>query len=707
MLKSKLLFSGFTMALFVLAGTAVATAAAKVSKYAYAVQNNQIVAYTISPDGGLRTIQAITTGQASAAQGGGSPFVSPSNKFVYNLTGVDGSQSIWGYEIGSNGTLTQIAGSPFASTGATSLAFTPNGKFAYAVDWTPDSESYSEYVEEFSVDTSTGALTSIGTVFSGQDTVDVVVNSKGTFAYVENIVSETISIFSINPASGVLTAIAGSPVSVPGAPAVDLLSPNGKYLFSVNFASSHQTGSISVFTVNAKTGALTLLSNNLFPSGWGYSGGDATLDPTGNFLYVGSNVSVGVETFSVDESNGTIAPVGVNPAGSDAVGVTTDASTGFVYVTNESGVSTEPPLFVFSIAPGSGALTEIATYGLDGQIGGTQVALASGNARAVYSPTFAYAMNAGIKSISELSITGGGLQLLAGSPLADTNGPQASTATPNGEFLYTSNDDGSISEYKIAKTGKLAKIKGSPIKGLTNPVGLVFSPFYDWLYALDPTAGFIDVYASNPTTGVLTFLTSTADTNNPQAAAVDPFGVFALAVETATDDVLITIPNVGLVGTVPTGLSPAAITIADCQFVYVANSGDGTVSAYNLSVDSPYLTQIGSAIPAGTTPSAVLAEPYGRYLYVANNGDSSISAYSINASTGVLTPVNGAPYPTVTGPSALGVSNDGKYLYVTGPTSEELQQFTINSDGTLSNAGGTGLGAATGATSITTIGSYK
>jgi 6-phosphogluconolactonase (cycloisomerase 2 family) len=686
----------------------VAQAATKVSKYAYVAQNDEIVTYTINPDGGLRIVQAIASGQATPAQTAGTPFVSPSNKFVYNLTGVNGSQSIWGYKIGSNGTLTQIAGSPFASTGATSLAFIPNGKFAYAVDWTPNSETYSEYVEEFSVNTSTGALTSIGTVFSGQDTVDVVVNAKGTFAYVVNIMSQSISTFSINPTTGLLTAITGSPVSVPGAPVVDLLSANGKYLFSVNFASSHQTGSISVFTVNAKTGALTLLSNNLFPSGWGYSGGNATLDPSGKFLYVGSAISGedGLDAFSVDEANGTVAPIGLYSAGTGTYGVTTDASTGFLYVSNDSGIADEPPLFVFSITPGTGVLTEVATYGVDGQFGGLSVALASGTARAVYSPSFAYATDSGSKSVSELSIAGGGLTVTG--TLTDTNGPQASTATPGGEFFYTGNSNGSISEYKVGKTGTLAKIKGSPIKGLTNPVSLVFSPFYDWLYALDPTAGFIDVYTSNPTTGVLTYSTSTSDTNNPQAAAVDPFGAFALAVETATDDVLITIPYVGLVGTVPTGLSPVAITIdPTSQFVYVANSGDGTVSAYNLSLDSPYLTQIGAAVPAGTTPLAVLAEPYGHYLYVANSGDSTISAYSINAFSGALTPVSGSPFSTVSGPSALSVSNDGKYLYVTGPTADELQQFTINSDGTLSNAGGTGLGAATGATSITTVGTYK
>jgi 6-phosphogluconolactonase (cycloisomerase 2 family) len=297
------------------------------------------------------------------------------------------------------------------------------------------------------------------------------------------------------------------------------------------------------------------------------------------------------------------------------------------------------------------------------------------------------------------------LTFVTGSPLSDSNGPQASVATSNGKFLYTGNSNGSISEYKVGSTGALAKIAGSPIRGLVNPTALVFSPYYNWLYAMDPAASLVDIYTSNATTGKLTFFTSTGDSNTAQAAAVDPFGDFALVAETATNDVLITIPNVGVVGPIATGLSPVAITIdPTSQFVYVANSGDNTVSAYTLSLASPYMTQIGSAVAAGTTPSALVAEPYGQYLYVANSGSNTISAYSINAFTGALTPIGGS-FSAPGEPVALSVSNDGKYLYVVEKSAGELQQFTINADGTLTSAGSAGLGTAP--TSITTIGTYK
>jgi 6-phosphogluconolactonase len=315
--------------------------------------------------------------------------------------------------------------------------------------------------------------------------------------------------------------------------------------------------------------------------------------------------------------------------------------------------------------------------------------------------------NSGSKSIAKLNIEAGGLTVLG--TVADSNGPQVSVASPAGTFLYTGNSNGSISEYLIAKaTGALTKIKGSPITELTNPAGLAISPFYGVLYAEDPTAESTFDYNINAKTGALSiFFSGSTDGNGPEAIAVDPFGAFTLIVNNTSDQVAVAIPGTGFVNTVATGSGPVAITIdPSSQFVYVANSGDGTVSGYNLTLASPYMTPIsGSPYGAGTNPSALVAEPYGRYLYVANAGSDSISAYSIDPLTGVLSPISGT-FSTSGSPSALSVSIDGKYLYATDKDVSELDQFTINSDGTLSAAGGAGV-AGTAPTSITTIGTYK
>jgi DNA-binding beta-propeller fold protein YncE len=107
------------------------------------------------------------------------------------------------------------------------------------------------------------------------------------------------------------------------------------------------------------------------------------------------------------------------------------------------------------------------------------------------------------------------------------------------------------------------------------------------------------------------------------------------------------------VGFVPRGLAidPTG------RFLYVANYGDGTVSALTIGAGgalaaapgSPYSTGSGAA----SKPLGASVDPTGNYLYVSNNTDNTASGWKINTITGALTPVPGSPYATGTGPYYL------------------------------------------------------
>jgi 6-phosphogluconolactonase len=680
--------------LFVLAALALlicfvvppeAKAATKVAKYGYEANSGQLVAYTLDPTTGRpRVIQALT-----AANGTGYAItVNPTGKFVYLTTGYAGppGTQIYGYAIGSTGLLTPIADSPFSSGGGT-LKFAPTGKFAFT------NVPASNTVQVFSVSTTTGVLTSIGSVAVGTNPQDLALTPKGTFLYTPNSDDGTISAFKVNPTTGALTSVPGSPFAVSGGVGSLAMHPSGKFLYT----SDGMT--ISEFDINAKTGALTAAGHFAAPMlNYGYS----TVSPNGEFFFVGS-YGTGVLAYTINPASGALTAVAGSPftTPSGAFGVAVDPSSSFLYV---SSFGPGPPLYVFSIDSTTGAITEITSEGLNGVMGGV-FAYTTSIAAAKYSPTFAYTTNSGSNSISELSIASGELANITGSPLIDANGPQASVATANGAFLYTGNGNGSISEYSVGKTGALKKLTGSPITGLSNPVGMAIGSFYNILYAEDPTAEETFDYTVNTKTGTLSLTFSgTTDGSGPEAVSVDPFGAFTLVVDKGSNYVAVGIPGTGWVNTVGTGSNPVAITIdPSSQYVYVANSGDGTVSGYSLTSASPYLTPLtGSPYAAGTTPSAVVAEPYGRYLYVANKGGNSISEYSIDPLTGILTSIGTI---SVMSPSALAVSNDGAFVYATDSTNGEVFGFKILSDGTLSPGPSTQSGTVP--TSITAIGTYK
>ena len=76
----------------------------------------------------------------------------------------------------------------------------PSGHFAYVSNMLADS------VSAFAIDDLSGALTPIATtVETGSHPEAITVDPNGKYAYVMNMFSATISVYSIKPASGVLT----------------------------------------------------------------------------------------------------------------------------------------------------------------------------------------------------------------------------------------------------------------------------------------------------------------------------------------------------------------------------------------------------------------------------------------------------------------------------------------------------------------------
>jgi len=85
--------------------------------------------------------------------------------------------------------------------------------------------------------------------------------------------------------------------------------------------------------------------------------------------------------------------------------------------------------------------------------------------------------------------------------------------------------------------------------------------------------------------------------------------------------------------------------------VYVANSGDGTVSIVDLSSRK----MVGS-IPVGVEPSAVALSPNGGRLYVANSASNNLMVVN-TANNQIVATIDLSPYGTA--PRAIGITNDG------------------------------------------------
>jgi 6-phosphogluconolactonase (cycloisomerase 2 family) len=140
--------------------------------------------------------------------------VHPSGKFAYIANeGGFTPTSVSMYSVDtSTGSLTSL-GTIAAGGRANSIALDPTGKFAYVADGTENSDgSPGTNVSMYSIDTATGNLTSLGLIAAGTQPSSVAVDPTGKFVYVTNSGSNDISVYTVNVITGALTVVGTIPV---------------------------------------------------------------------------------------------------------------------------------------------------------------------------------------------------------------------------------------------------------------------------------------------------------------------------------------------------------------------------------------------------------------------------------------------------------------------------------------------------------------
>jgi len=279
-------------------------------KFAYVTNSGDVWDYDDEADGNVAmyTINATTGALTSAGTINGncpglcsptSVVVDPSGKFAYVANG-DGvlPNNVAMYTVNATtGALTSI-GTVAVEGFASSVAVDPSGKFVYVTTVSETSGS-ADSVSMYTINSTTGALASNGTIAAGKDPASMVVDPSGKFAYVANSSSNDVSMYTIDATTGALTsmgtiATGGDPVSV----AVD---PSGKFAYVVNFDSND----VSMYTINATTGALTSTGTIAGPSPTSIA-----IHPSGKFAYVTNSATNDVSIYTIDAATGALTLIG-------------------------------------------------------------------------------------------------------------------------------------------------------------------------------------------------------------------------------------------------------------------------------------------------------------------------------------------------------------------------------------------------------------
>jgi len=366
-------------------------------------------------------------------------------------------------------------------------------------------------------------------------------NSKSTSrpilnAYVTMPATGSVLPLQVNRSTGAITLGIGTPQVQGSTPTGLALLPSKKFLYAAN---SSPADSISIFSV-ALDGSLTLHSTQ--PAGNGPEA--AVFDPTGQYLLVtnvyGSNASGGdVSVYTVDAGSGALTEVTGSPfpANANPTQIVFTHNGKFVYVTNPgghglvTGFAFCPP----ALAPepqcsgAKGMLTSVPGSPVFSGSGAGALTVDGGDqflyvANPSASNLFPYAATVGNISGFQIDPNTGALTTILGSPFTSLNGsgPNAIVVDPTGQFVYavTPGSAASIWCFRInlangPTNGQLVEVIDSPFSLPAGGTFALFDPSGSFFY-IGGQSG-INVYTYDSTSGV-----PTAVTGSPFSTGMQP-----------------------------------------------------------------------------------------------------------------------------------------------------------------------------------------
>ncbi len=391
------------------------------------------------------------------------------------------------------------------------------------------------------------------------------------FAYVLNGCASkkcstgNVAVYTINASSGALTLVPGTPVTTGKDPFSVIVDPSGRFAYVANVSDN----TVSAYTINSSTGALSTVGGSPFKAG--VNPISVTVDPSGRFAYV-ANEGGNVSAFTIDSSTGALSAVAGSPfaAGEDANSVTVDPTGRFVYVANFIGDTVS----AYTINSSTGALKAVPGSPFS-------AGFSPGSVTVDPSGRFVYTANFGDFTVSAYTINSstGALHAVAGSPFDAGIGPSSVTVDPSGNFVYVANYGGdTVSAYTInSSTGGLREIAGSPFAAGVQADAVTVDPSGRFAYVANrcfcaPGNGTVSAYTITASTGALH-----AVAGSPFAAGIEPVSM-AIVGQAVTASVLTLTPRSLAFGNLPIHTSSAA------QSVTVTNTSAKTVAITGIAL---------------------------------------------------------------------------------------------------------------------------
>lgn len=262
------------------------------------------------------------------------------------------------------------------------------------------------------------------------------------------------------------------------------------------------------------------------------------------------------------------------------------------------------------------------------------------------------------------------------------NGSIAEAFPPSSLALFVANrDNDTVSEYLPTLNGAITTI--SLLSG-SRPV-----------YLNSGRAGFMNVLNSGPNSAcpnggsismipveTLAVSQTVCVGTSPTAMAQSSVNFFIYALN-GDGSVSVVSPNGGISAiTSLQGQKPVAITASnDGNYLFVVTQGDGGVHPPAVNIVPAGGSAVAASVPVGVQPTFAISDPALNRLYVANTGDNTVSVFdtsNVNPSGSTPIPLL-ATVPVGTGPIGITALANGSLFYVANAGSNTVTVVSANS----------------------------
>jgi 6-phosphogluconolactonase (cycloisomerase 2 family) len=353
------------------------------------------------------------------------------------------------------------------------------------------------------------------------------------------------------------------------------------------FVATQGDSSVSAYTIDLTAGTLTANGKSVAT---GSVPSAMILAPSGTALFVANNATNDISAYTV-KADGTLTAGATTPTGGmTPLSMAMDSAGHFLFVANQ-GLQADPASGTISVfAVQDATLTAV---GPPLQVAEPGAASGTGPAGVAVTPDgkFLYVSNQFDSTVTSFSVDASGV-LTRGLVVPVGTAPSAITITPDGGFLYVANSS-TVSAFAICNQvvtscndptdpdGNLTAVAGSPFSAGLGPANMVVAPSGKFLFVVDRLSNQVSEYKIATGTGVLTA--------NSQAT-----------ISTASNPVW---------AAIRVGTTVDATTGGTTNYLYVAELGASSLSIYMFDSTKGTLGRVGQPVTIdGGQPSALAAE---------------------------------------------------------------------------------------------------